>query len=308
MRVFISALCIFLAIGAVGQTGGKIVIAHRGASGYLPEHTLEAYAYAFALGADYIEPDLVRTKDGEFICLHDIHLEGTTNVEEVFPDRKREDGRWYAADFTLDEVKSLQAHERLDGRFPKEGADFEVPTLTEMIELIQGLNSATGRNVGIYPELKGPSFHRDAGLAMEEDFLAILSRYGYEGPDARVYVQCFEDEPLRRMREELGSKLPQVMLMGGRQAEEWLTAEGLDDIATFANGVGPDKTAIDRDPDAVIRAHERGLVVHPYTIRADNVGRGYEDVADELFIFYHTHNVDGVFTDHPDAASQALGR
>ena len=122
-----------------------LVIAHRGASGYLPEHTLEAYDIAYGLGADYIETDLVRTKDGAFICLHDIHLDRTTNLAVAYPDRKRKDGRWYAADLSLAEIRSLDAHERLAGRFPKGDSQFGVPTFEEMIEIVtHGV---------IYPEL-----------------------------------------------------------------------------------------------------------------------------------------------------------
>ena len=297
------------ALAATVACADPIVIAHRGASGYLPEHTLEAYAMAYAMGSDYIEPDVVRTKDGVFICLHDIHLEGTTNVEQAFPDRARGDGRWYAADFTLAEVKTLQAHERMDGRFPEGQSDFEVPTLEEMIQLIQGLNESTGRDVGIYPELKGPSFHRREGLPMEEAFLKLLTRYGYVGPKARVFVQCFEDEPLRRMRKELGSTLPQIMLIGGRgQANAFLTRPGLRDVATFANGIGPSKTLIDRNPEIVDWAHELGLKVHPYTLRADSVPREFETHEDELHRYYVECKVDGLFTDFPDRARNFLDR
>src|SRR5690606_29927835 len=124
----------------LGAAGDPVVIAHRGASGYLPEHTLAAYAMGYAMGADYIEPDLVLTKDKHFICLHDIHLEATTNVEEVFPDRRRDDGKWYAADFTLAEIKTLEAQERIKGRFPQGHSPLGVPTFEEMVELVQGLN------------------------------------------------------------------------------------------------------------------------------------------------------------------------
>ena len=223
----------------------KIVIAHRGASGYLPEHTLEAYAVAHAMGADFIEPDVVMTQDGAFICLHDIHLEGTTNVEEMYPDKKRQDGRWYAADFTLKEIKGLRAHERLDGRFPKDKAAFEVPALAEMIELVQGLNQTRGRDVGIYPELKSPGWHTGQGLAMEEKFLQLLKAHGYEGKQARVFVQCFEAGSLKRMREELGSALPQILLIPeGKLGEAMLTPARLDEIKTFAEGIGPGKDLI----------------------------------------------------------------
>lgn len=285
-------------------TADPIVIAHRGASGYLPEHTLEAYAVAHTMGADYVEPDLVLTKDNRFICLHDIHLEATTNVEEVFPNRKRDDGRWYPIDFTLAEIKQLQVHERLPDRFPENDSDFEVPTLEEMIELIQGLNKSTGRDVGIYPELKGPGFHTKEGHPMEERILEILDDYNYKGREAKVFIQCFEIEPLRKIRNELNSDLPLIMLMGGAGL---LDNESLDDLATFVDGIGPSKTLIERNPDIVKEAHARGLKVHPYTARADSYSKTkYDSFENELDTFYNTYKVDGVFTDHPDQVVKFL--
>ena len=280
-----------------------IVNDHRGASGYLPEHTLPAYAMAFAQGADSIEPDLVRTKDGVFICLHDIHLEATTDVEERFPDRKRADGRWYAVDFTLDEIKGLRVHERIAGRFPQQSAArFEVPTFEEMIALIQGLERSTGRQVSIYPELKAPAFHRDAGLAMEQDFLDLVRRHGYRGAGSRIFVQCFEREPLVRLR-EIGSQLPQIFLLGDNAAaREALTEASLDALVGVANGIGPAKSLIEKDPALVRRAHDRGLLVHPYTFRADDVGAEYSSIEEELKAFFFAYRVDGLFTDHPDVA------
>ena len=160
---------------APSPPAGRLVIGHRGACGYLPEHTLESYALAHGQGADYIEPDLVRTRDGAFLCLHDIYLEPTTDVAAVFPGRARADGRYYAIDFTLEEVRRLRVRERLDRRFPQGASRFAVPTFEEMIELVAGLNRTTGRRAGIYPELKQPAFHRDEGQPMEEAFLAIAA-------------------------------------------------------------------------------------------------------------------------------------
>ncbi|MEK7794546.1 MAG: glycerophosphodiester phosphodiesterase [Candidatus Hydrogenedentota bacterium] len=276
------------------------VIAHRGASGYLPEHTLEAYALAYGMGADYIEPDLIRTKDGEFICMHDLQLNATTDAEEMFPDRKRGDGKWYAADLTLAEIRSLHVHERSPKRFPRAKSDFRVPTFQEMIELVQGLNATTKRNVGIYPELKDPAWHRDQGLPLEEEFLAIIREYGYDQADAPIYVQCFEQEPLQRLR-ELGCEARQIFLMGDSAADrEIATADGLKAVALFANGIGPAKSLIERTPSIVEWAHALGLKVHPFTFRADDVGRGYATVEDELRKFIKEYKVDGVFTDHTD--------
>ncbi len=286
---------------------GKIVIAHRGASGYLPEHTLEAYTMAYAQGADYVEPDLVRTKDGRFICLHDIDLGGTTDVSEVFPERKREDGHWYAADFTLEEIRRLRAFSRGRSRFPRDMGAFRVPTFEAMIELVQGLNKTTGRTVGIYPELKQPGWHRREGLPMEEAFLEILARYGYEGKDAKVFVQCFEAKPLEKMRLELGSKVPQILLVGGSDATKAeLQADGLKAVAKYAEGIGPSKRLIELRPELVADAHARGLAVHPYSFLSEFVPRAYADLEEELRQFYFQYDVDGLFTDYPDKAVAVL--
>ncbi|MBP8129466.1 MAG: glycerophosphodiester phosphodiesterase [Candidatus Hydrogenedentes bacterium] len=307
MRCFAVLGCALL-LAAAPFAQEKTVIAHRGASGYLPEHTLEAYVYAHAAGADYIEQDVVMTKDGELVCLHDVTLEKTTDVEDKFPDRKRDDGHWYAADFTLAEIKQLQAQERLPRRFPFAKSDFEVPAFREAIELIQGLNKSTGRNAGIYPELKQPSWHAAQGLPIEAPFVAIVREYGYDDPQARIFVQCFEAGTLQELRNEMGLRAPQVFLMGDDEGSRWLTAEGLAEIAGFANGIGPDKQCIEKDPGLVERAHAHGLVVHPYTIRADAVPRAYANVEAELRRFYFDYGVDSLFTDFPDKAVAVLRR
>jgi glycerophosphoryl diester phosphodiesterase len=281
-----------------------MVIAHRGASGYLPEHTLEAYAAAHAMGAHYIEPDLVLTKDKVFICLHDIHLESTTNVEQVFPDRHRDDGKWYAADFTLAEIKQLQAEERVQKRFPQGVAGFEVPTFVEMVALVQGMNTSTGRVAGIYPELKNPAWHTRAGLPMEEAFLAELAKLGYEGPDAKIFVQCFEGEPLKKLR-ELGCTVPMIHVLGSTQ-KNLLTEEGLKEVANYAQGVGPDMRMLLADPEIVTRAHALGLEVHPYTLRADMLPPVFENFTALLDRFYGEYKIDGAFSDHPDLVVQYL--
>lgn len=307
-------MVLMISMAAFGQ--GKIIIGHRGAAGYLPEHTLAGYAFGYALGADYLEPDLVMTKDGQFICLHDIYLEQTTNVEQVFPDRNRADGHWYAADFTLEEIKTLSVHERCksDGnpyfpdRFPVGKSKFEVPTFIEMIELVQGLNKSTGRDVGIYPELKRPAWHASQGLPMEKKLLSILANYGYDRPGANVYIQCFEPASLRKLR-QLGTKIPLVQLISANwsYAGMW-TKSGLDQIATYASGIGPSKKIIENNPQFVDWAHERGLVVHPYVFRRDELPSKYASLEDELKQFYFTYNVDGLFTDFVDVAARVLGR
>jgi glycerophosphoryl diester phosphodiesterase len=316
MKRYISLLCLsMLAVGLGTSAVEKVVIGHRGAAGYLPEHTLESYAFAYALGANYIEPDLVMTKDGVLICLHDIYLEYTTNVEELYPERRRSDGHWYAIDFTLEEIKRLSVHERCrrDGRphfpdrFPVGASRFEVPTFAEMIELVQGLNKSTGRDVGIYPELKKPGWHLRQGYDIAAALVEILDRYGYRGPDARIFVQCFEAETLVRLRDKFHTELPLIQLVSASPTywHMW-TREGLAKIARYADGIGPNKSIIEKNPEYVVWAHELGLLVHPYTFRADSLPRKYSSLEEELETFFFTYHVDGVFTDHPDVAVRLL--
>lgn len=299
----IRCLLVFCILGSAQMVvvADPIVIAHRGASGYLPEHTLEAYAVAHAMGADYIEPDLVMTKDGVLICLHDVRLDQTTNVKEVFPDRKRGNLGWYAIDFTLREIKQLRVFERTSNRFPKGASKFEVPTFTEMIELVQGLNKTTGREVGIYPETKAPTFHRDEGLPMEGELLEILDTYGYSGKYAKVFIQSFEFESLERIRKDLRSELPLIMLLGEGAESVGLSPSGLDRLEKVVNGVGPSKLSFLRVPNLVEIVHARGLLVHPYTFRSDSYPKErYNSFSEELNTFFNEYKVDGVFTDHPD--------
>jgi len=327
--IFLSSLLIvvFLAgltlpVSGEGQLD-KIVIAHRGASGYLPEHTLESYVMAYALGADFIETDLALTKDGIFVCVHDIYLEYTTNVKEVFPDRARKDRHWYVADFSLEEIKQLNVHERarangiayFPSRFPLSLSKFEIPTFREMIELIQGLNKSTGGNAGIYPEIKKPGWHAQQGLPMEEALLEILNQYGYKGREAKIFIQCFEVEPLKKLRFELGTDLPLVLLTwetiwnyGGdvKPFSAKLTEDILDEIAIYADGIGPYKNRIEVNPVIVQWAHERGLVVHTWTMRVDSLPVQYQTFNEELFQFYIIYKVDGLFTDFTDRTVQFL--
>ena len=303
---------------------GKRVIAHRGAPGYLPEHTLESYAMAYGQGAHYLEPDLMLTKDGVPIALHDRTLDATTNVAEVFPDRARENGRYYAIDFTLEEIKQLAVRERVDPdtgelvypeRFPNthEELTFRIATLAELIEMTQGMNHATGRKVGIYPEIKASQWHAEQGYDFESALIEVLSRYGYESASDPVYVQSFEEESLMRMR-ELGSELRLVQLIAGsEQHDELVTPEGLDRIAEYADGIGPSISRILDQDGAVIGgnalitgAHERGMAVHPWTVRTDRLP-DYVDRVDELLErLYFELGADGLFVDQPDAAVEFL--
>ncbi len=287
------------------QETRALVIAHRGASGYLPEHTLAAYAAGYAQGADYVEPDLVATRDGALLCLHDIHLEGTTDVAAVFPDRARDDGRFYAADFTLEEIRTLHAVERLPGRFPQEVRLLRVPTFEEMVQLVEGLNRSTGRAVGVYPELKAGQWHNDEGLDIEQLFADAVADLPSLGRETPIFVQSFEPPSLRKLR-ELGVDLPFVQLVGGEAGRTLLTDEGLAQVATYAQGLGPAKGFLEADPSLVERAHAAGLEVHPYTFRADDVGEGHASYADEVRTYVERYGIDGLFTDFPDQTVQAL--
>jgi len=300
------------------EAGRKSVYAHRGASGYLPEHTLPAYVLAHGMSADYIEPDLVLTKDGVFICVHDIYLEDTTNVEEMFPKRVRKDGHWYAIDFTLPEIKSLSVHERSEdgkspvfrNRFPLGKSRFEIATFREMIELVQGLNRSRGRNTGIIPELKQPSFHASEGQPVEKKFLDTVKQYGYDSAASPIIVQCFEAATLRNLK-ALGCSLQMMQLVEepGEDSSSYaaeLNEKTLREIATYATILSPNKIRIEKNPSVVKAAHKAGLKVCPYTFRADAVPEKYSSLEEELYYFYVIYGVDGLFTDFPDRAVRFL--
>jgi len=269
-----------------------LVFAHRGASGYLPEHTLEAYTLAVAQGADHIEPDVVATRDGALICLHDVHLERVTDASAVYPDRARSDGRWYAVDFTLAELRSLQV--TAPGRHDLAGC--RIPTLDEMVGLVQHLGARLGRAVGIVPELKQPRFHRAAGVPLEARFVECMRAHGYTGDDPLCVVQCFEAETLQLLRDELDCQLPNLYLLG-RAAP---TAAELDGAARFADALGPHRSAVEADGGALVRAAlERGLAVVPYT---------FGDEVAEMRRHFHELGVAALFTDFPDVGVRARTR
>lgn len=291
----------------------KAIIAHRGASGYLPEHTLEGAAMAHAFGADFIEQDVVLSKDNVPVVLHDIELEPVTDVALKFPLRKRPDGKFYAIDFTLAELKSLNVHERMDlktgkqafpSRFPMNQGTFRIPTLEEELQLIQGLNRSRKTDIGIYPEIKSPSFHRREGRDISKIVVEILARYGYRSQSDNCIMQCFEWQELKEIR-KLGYQGKLVFLIGGRVILDdgkptEFTPDTLRQIATVANGIGPslghiiDKSG--QPTSLVAKAHAAGLVVHPYTIRTETNTdfNWFKLVLDDA-------GADGVFTDQPDA-------
>lgn len=314
----------WLMIGATTHAR-PVVIAHRGASGYLPEHTLAAAAYAHALGADYIEQDLVMSRDDVLVVLHDVHLEMTTDVAAVFPHRAREDGRYYAIDFDWSELQQLRANERINvetgqrvfpDRYPIQPGPFRLCRFEEQITLIQGLNQSTGRNVGIYPEIKYPSWHAEEGKDLSAALLPVLERFGYTKPGAPIFVQCFEAKELKRLRSEFKTNLPLIQLIGLKSwnhsnvdYDAMRTAEGLKQIATYAQGIGPHLNQILASTrpagtpvltTLVANAHRAGLLVHPYTFRTDELPKNVPNFDALLEVFIDTVAVDGLFTDHPD--------
>ena len=295
----------------------KLVIAHRGASGYLPEHTIQAKAMAYAMNVDFIEQDLVLSKDDVPIVIHDIYLDDVTDVAIKFSDRQRIDGRYYVIDFTFKELKTLRVTERFNpktgqqvypNRFPKWKGNFKLHSLQEEIEFIQGLNASTGKNIGIYPEIKDPQFHQKEGKELTEIVLKILSENGYNSKIDNCILQCFDARELERIRKELNSGLFLVQLI---EFPEEVTK--LPHFATYADGIGPwYKQILDKKVDGkwqftnlVKDAHQLNLKVHPYTFRADALGEfmSFDEMMNTLII---KGNVDGVFTDFPDLVVEFL--
>ena len=325
ITLFLTILCLFGCNSAQKQqkmikNTKKIVIAHRGASGYLPEHTLAAKAMAYAMHPDYIEQDLVLSKDNIPIVIHDIHLETVTDVAQQFPNRKREDGRYYVIDFTFKELKQLIVTERFDpksgeavykNRFPKGKSHFKLHSFQDEIELIQGLNKSTGNSIGIYPEIKDPIFHNKEGKDISTLVLKILVDYGYTSKKDNCILQCFDEKEMKRIRTELKSELFLVQLMEFEEEEKHLDA-----YATYADGIGPWYKRILKDKDTqgnwqttnlVKEAHDLGMVVHAYTFRADDLG-AFSSFDDLLDVGFNTLELDGVFTDFPDKATSFLNK
>ena len=337
------------------KTSNKIVIAHRGASGYLPEHSIASKSMAFAMGADYIEQDVVMTKDDQLIVLHDPYLDRVTDVMSVFPNRSREvfgQKRWLAIDFTLAEIKTLKMTEAFSvdpksnelsanypSRFPLFKSSFHVSTLAEEIELIQGLNKTTGKDVGIYVEVKAPWFHHSEGRDISKQTLEMIKQYGYTSKEDRVYIQCFDPDETRRIHDELmpalNIDLKVVQLIAETAWNEtmrfidgkltpysydWMFELGaMQKIAKYADGIGPWKPMIVSDESTadnlvitsmVSKAHQAGMEVHPYTFRADQgrIPKYASSFEDMLDIFFNKAGVDGIFTDFPDKAVEFLRR
>lgn len=307
------------------------IIAHRGASGYIPEHTLAAKALACAMGADFVEQDVVASRDDELLVLHDIHLDRVSDVSDVFPGRHRDDGRYYVRDFDLPELRTLTIRERekadgtrvYPGRFPARSGNFRIHTLGEELQLVAALNDAMQANVGVYAEIKRPAWHREEGVDIAPLFLDELHQHGYREANDPVFVQCFDADELRRVRHQLGSKLPLIQLIGENNWREsptdfdaLKTKEGLQTLAETVQGIGPwisqlyclggANTDAISSTGLVESAHEAGLLVHPYTVRSDDLPAGFESL-DELVRFLACElGADGLFTDFPDKVRELL--
>ncbi|MFI7540771.1 glycerophosphodiester phosphodiesterase [Actinoplanes sp. NPDC049599] len=330
---------------------GPLVVGHRGASGYRPEHTLASYELAARLGADYIEPDLVITKDRVLVARHEPEIGGTTDVaaRPEFAGRKRTvvlDGvpvtGWFTHDFTLAELKTLRAVERIpqlrqhntlyDGLF-------EVPTFQEVLDLRKRLSRELGREIGVFPETKHPTYFRGLGLELEAPLVRALRRAGLDRADAKVFVQSFEAKNLAALRAEYRLRAPLVFLTGAtggpfgdeRSYADYLTPAGLRQLSRYADGLGPEKSqVIPRAADGtlgsptglVAEAHAAGLKVIPYTFRAENQflpadlragadPAAYGRAINEQVTYLRT-GLDGLFTDQPDvgvlARAAALAR
>ena len=290
------AVAACLAVGAA-QSPRKILVAHRGASAYAPEHTLAAYRLALEQRADYVEQDLQISKDGVLVCLHDLTLERTTNVEEVFPDRSAAGpgGRrtWNVSDFTVQELKRLDAGSWFDPKFAGE----RIPTFQEAIDLVRG-------KAGLYPETKGPEVYGSRGFDMERLVLAQLAANKLDKPDSDpktpIVIQSFSPESLRKMR-QAGSALTLTFLVSDLDPGRgrWLSDEGLKEARGFANGLGPAKALLLADPTLAPRARAAGLTITPYTFRSAGMPAG-KTVKEEMEDFLYRIGVDALFTDNPD--------
>jgi glycerophosphoryl diester phosphodiesterase len=302
-------------LAATSAAAAPIVIGHRGgATGYMPEHTLENYARGIDLGADFIEPDLVATKDGRLIARHEPNMIATTNVKDLpqFESRRRkavidgaEEEGFFACDFTLAEIRTLRAVEPMADRDHALDGRFRIPTFEEIVALAQRKSIEKGRAIGVYPETKHSAWHRQAGLALEERILAVLKRAGWTRRDSPVFLQSFESASLEYFRKRTRVKLIQLVGPRGRAR---LSPQGLDAIRAYADGIGAEKSLV--DAALVAEAHARGLVVHAWTFRneAKYVLPAYAGEASAEYRAFYEMGVDGVFSDFADTAAAARQR
>ena len=305
-----------------------IVIAHRGASGYLPEHTRSAKVLAHIMGADFLEQDIVATRDDELIVLHDIHIDTVTDVVARYPGRARADGRFYARDFDMAEIRTLTAWERMksDGsavypdRYPAQTGHYKIHTFREEMQLVNRLNTATGREAGVYSEIKSPAWHKQEGVDISPLVLEQIREFHGSANDELVYVQCFDDAEVRRLKVELECPWKLVQLIGKNSWNEAATdynelrrEEGLARTAEIADGIGPSIEHLyvtengERKSSLLVeQAHELGLTVHPYTFRSDDLPPGFDSFEELLRFCVLDLEVDGLFTDFTDKVVDIL--
>lgn len=312
-----------------------LVIGHRGACGHRPEHTLTSYQLAIDMGADYIEPDLVMTKDGILMARHENEISGTTDVAEKFPERKttkKVDGEeitgWFIEDFTLKEMKTLKARERLAFRNHSYDGKFEIPTFVEILDLVKKQSLIKKRKIGIYPETKHPTYFQSVGLPLEDALIKELKRYGLNKKGALVFIQSFEMENLKKLKKltplpliyliDDPEKIPFDHVKNGdkRTYLDMLKPESLKEISSFVYGIGPYKRYIlptNNKGELTIAtkliedAHAIGLKVHPYTFRneAQYLHKDYQDDPKKEYLQFYELGVDAVFSDFPDQAISA---
>ena len=318
-----------------------LVLGHRGAAGYLPDHTLAGYQRAIDSGADFIEPDLVSTKDGVLVVRHEPNITATTNVKDhpEFARRKRkrtvdgvEEEGWFVSDFTLAELRTLRAVQPLEERDQSHNGKYKVPTFEEVLKLARDQSRRTGRTISIYPEIKHSTYHRSLGLPIEDKLLAALARYGYTKKDSPVIIQSFE---VGNLSLPLGQPYDFTLAKDSRTYQDLLTPKGLAEIRTYADGIGPwkayiipsrltigpDGKPVDLNRDGLIDerdrvampatqvvkdAHAAGLFVHPYTFRSEprRLLSDYQGDPKAEYRRFYQLGVDGLFSDFPDVARQ----
>jgi glycerophosphoryl diester phosphodiesterase len=375
LLVAVSAVSAVWATGGGGREQSPLVIGHRGAAGYLPDHTLEGYELAIKLGADYIEPDLVATKDGHLIARHEPNITTTTDVgsHPEFASRRRTatvDGvmehGWFASDFTLAEIKTLRAVQPLAERPQRFNRRFQIPTLAEVIDLAKRESRRLDRRIGIYPETKHPTYHEDIGLPLEGRLVKALRRAGWSSHRAPVFIQSFEQSNLKRLNRMTGVRLVQLVDANDVNPDgsldytapfdrpyDWTvsgdpellarffsffaTEEGLEEISSYADGIGPWKVYIvsseavdlngdgrvgDENGDGLVneadrkllpptdlvdRAHAHGLQIHTWTFRNEQrrLVSDYGGNPIEEYLKFYELGVDGVFSDFPNTAFAA---
>ncbi len=333
--ILTTTLCFSIADAKQASMTRPLIIGHRGACGHRPEHTLESYKLAISYGADYIEPDLVSTKDHVLIARHENEIGGTTDVATKFPDHKTTkiiDGKkitgWFTEDFTLKEIKTLRANERLDSRDHSFDGKFEVPTFEEILTLVQSASKKQKKQIGVYPETKHPSYFVSINLPLEESLIEMLKKFNMNTQNSLVFIQSFEMESLKKIKKMSPVSLiyliddPEMVPYDHFLAHDKRTygdmtkPENLKELSLTVAGIGPSKRYIipsDFNNNAlpatklIDNAHAAGLKVHPYTFRSEKqyLLRDYKESSTAEYIQFFKLGVDGLFTDFSDDAVKA---